>query len=416
MLSLIVELAPMPPDQEFSFALSRAAAPDFEAVDGDLAEEALPDHGSAPLALLPDAAEVVAVVPARRLSWHRIALPKVNSARLRVALEGLLEERLLEEPQALHFALAPGATPGPDVWVAACDRAWLHEALQAFESAGRRVTRVVPEYAPLAEGSPPLVHFMGSPDHAWIVRCADDGVQILPLAASVPAALGMGEGAGQTVTSEPAVAALAEEVLGVPPKVRHSAQTLVVAARSQWDLAQFDLASTGSTRAARHFAQAWARWATSPAWRPARWGLAALLLVWLLGLNIGAWKERLALQAKRAQVNALLTQTFPKVPLVVDAPVQMEREVAALRQATGALSSPDLEPMLAAVAQYVPAGRAPAMVDFAPGVLTLGGLQLPPAEAAALTQGLSAAGYSGRTEGENWIVVPAPKSRAGGVP
>jgi general secretion pathway protein L len=62
------------------------------------------------------------------------------------------------------------------------------------------------------------------------------------------------------------------------------------------------------------------------------------------------------------QVRSALTSTFPKsVKVVVDAPLQMEREVAALRQATGAASGRDLESMLAALAAAAPAGLAPTM-------------------------------------------------------
>ena len=73
----------------------------------------------------------------------------------------------------------------------------------------------------------------------------------------------------------------------------------------------------------------------APEWRAARWGVAMLLLTQLIGLNAWAWKERSALQAKRDAVRTTLTTTFQSVRVVVDAPVQMEREVAALRQATG---------------------------------------------------------------------------------
>lgn len=405
MLSLIVTLAPaMQPGDEFSYALSSSAAPGLQETDASsVVEHALPEHGSAPLALLPRADEVVAVVPARSLSWHRVVLPRVNSARLRIALDGLLEERLLEDAQSLHFALAPGAMPGQTVWLAVCNRAWLHATLRAFETAGRRVARVVPEYSPLPEGSPATLHVSGRPDAAWMVRCAGDGVQTLPFEPAVFAALDLDSVTLQP-TAEPAVSALAEEALGRPVLVQHAAQGLVAAARSRWDLAQFDLTSTGGTRAARRLAQGWAQWAASAAWRPARWGLAALLLAHLFGLNAWAWKERAALQAKRTEIRNLLTQTFPKVALVIDAPVQMEREVTALRQATGAVSSLDFEPMLATVAENLQVARVPSAIEYASSELMLKGFQLPVTEASALTQGLTAAGYASRVEGDSWII------------
>src|SRR6218665_4027125 len=113
-------------------------------------------HASAPPPLRPERAgrgsEVGAVVPARALSWQRLLLPPglplgagQQTPRLRSALEGLLEDRVLDDVGQLHFAIEPGAQVGQALWVAVCDRDWLRENLQALEAAGRRVARVVPE-------------------------------------------------------------------------------------------------------------------------------------------------------------------------------------------------------------------------------------------------------------------------------
>jgi general secretion pathway protein L len=80
---------------------------------------------------------------------------------MRTALEGLLEERLLDETDAVHFALQPGARAGEPAWVGVCDRAWLRNTLQILEAAGRHATRIVPEFAP--EGSPALA-VIGDPE------------------------------------------------------------------------------------------------------------------------------------------------------------------------------------------------------------------------------------------------------------
>ena len=56
------------------------------------------------------AGEIVAVVPARALSWQQVTLPQgatAQASRLRAVLEGLLEEHLLDDPAQLHFALQP---------------------------------------------------------------------------------------------------------------------------------------------------------------------------------------------------------------------------------------------------------------------------------------------------------------------
>ena len=61
---------------------------------------------------MPRADSVVAVLADSDVSWQRITLPKAPAAKLRAALGGLLEDHLLEDDEALHLALAPGAQAG----------------------------------------------------------------------------------------------------------------------------------------------------------------------------------------------------------------------------------------------------------------------------------------------------------------
>lgn len=366
----------------------------------------LRSQGSAAPALLPSSEEVVLGVPAAALSWHQVTLPQgsmSSAARLRSVLNGLLEDRLLDDPDTLHFALEPGARVAAPAWVAACNRLWLRNAVQALEAAGHRVTRIIPEFAPQPAGAPPMVFAIGEPDAALCVICGAEGVAMLPLDATGLALAGPLP-ADTTVLAEPAVAELAESVLGQGVPIVKPAERWLQASGSSWDLAQFDLASTGRARASKKAAAvARALW-HGPRWRAARWGALALVLAQLVGLNAWAWKERSALDAKRGAVRLLLTQTFPSVQLVVDAPVQMAREVAALQQATGGVAPADLEPMLGALAASLPAGRVPTAIDFSAGQLRLRGLGLQDAELSNVKSALSSRGYSARSEGDLFLV------------
>lgn len=119
---------------------------------------------SVPLSLLPQPperqTEVVVLLPMSALSWHQVTLPKGSLARglradrgasrLRAILDGLLEDRLLDEPAQLHLALQPQPVAEVPVWVVACDRAWLHAHLQALAQAGLAAGRIVPEFTPEA--------------------------------------------------------------------------------------------------------------------------------------------------------------------------------------------------------------------------------------------------------------------------
>jgi general secretion pathway protein L len=324
-------------------------------------------------------------------------------------LAGLLEDRLLDEPESLHFALEPDARIGLPVWVAACNRVWLRGIVQALEGAGRRISQIVPEFAPQPAGLPPMVFAVGEPGAALCVVCGADGVAMLPLDST---GLGLAGAlpTGTTALAEPAVAELAESVLGYRVPIVKPAARWLQASQSEWDLAQFDLASTGRARASKKAAAIGRALWYGPQWRAARWGAALLVVAQLVGVNAWAWKERNALEAKRVAVRGILTQTFPGVRLVVDPPLQMAREVAALQQSTGGVAAGDLEPMLGALGSSLPAGHVPTVIDFGAGQLRLRGLGLQPSELGTLTAALSSRGYSARSEGD-LLLVQAEASR-----
>ena len=413
MSSLILFLPPARPGPttEYSYTLT---------ADGHSAVR----QGVAVAALLPEpprpGGEVVAVVPAQALSWQRVQLPAgvplgtgQQTPRLRSVLEGLLEERVLDDVSQLHFALAPAARASEPVWVAVCDRAWLREGLQALEAAGRRVVRVVPEFAPgpTASGLPELCA-LGTPEAAQVVITGQGNHQAVVVVPLGPMALPLAR-AGLlptstihpddhtfTVRAEPAVAALAERTLAQPVSLQTASERALAAARGAWDLAQFELASTGRTRALRKAGSAASALLQAPQWRAARWGAALLVVAHLVGLNAWAWQERAALVTKQNQVRSALSQTFPKVQVIVDAPVQMERELAQLRQATGSVSPRDLEPLLAAAGAALgnAAGALPMALEYTPGELRLRGITLTPDQQNALTAQLQTAGYGARLD------------------
>jgi general secretion pathway protein L len=397
MSSLIVSLplTPVSSATEWSYALT---------ADG----RTLADHGKSPAALLPlprgAGAEVVAVVPVQALAWHRIDLPKgmaAGSPRLRAALEGLLEEQLLDEPDALHLALQPGARAGEPAWVASCDRAWLRNALQLLEAADRPVTRIVPEFAP--EGEPALT-VLGDAEQPLAVATSEAGVLALPLDHGTLALLPpLPEEAPRV--AEPAVSAVAEQLLNRKLTLQQAPQRWLQSARTRWELAQFDFASSAQARAFKKLATGWGEVLNGAPWRPARWAAVVLVAANLVGLNAYAWKERASLETKREALRRTLTETFPQVKVVVDAPLQMEREVQALRQQTGTASPRDLDALLAALAETLPPGRTPAALEYSAGELRATGLALGREEARGVAARLKPLGYVATGEGETLTIV-----------
>ena len=188
--------------------------------------------------------------------------------------------------------------------------------------------------------------------------------------------------------------------------LQQAPQRWLQATQSGWDLAQFEFASSGRARAMKKMASGWSDLLRAPHWRPARWADVLLVAANVLGLNAWAWKERSALDAKRDAIRSTLTQAFPQVKVVVDAPVQMAREVALLRQSTGVASGRDLESMLAALGAAVPPGRTVAGLEFNGSQLQVRGLGLAPEELAAVAASLKAQGYAAAAQGELLVITP----------
>ncbi len=375
---------------------------------------ALAEQSRAPLALLPLVGkadgEVVALVPAQRLSWHRVQLPKGTlgrrlfqeggALRVRAVLDGLLEDRVLDDTAQLHFALEPQPALDAPVWVAVCERAWLRAALQVLEQSGRAASRIVPEFTPQVLSDTLFV--TGEVEAAFLVGAAKGSVALLPLSRDAIALLGGGE--EKNVVAEPAVVAVAEALFQRNVIVQPSGQRQLQAAQSNWDLAQFDLVTSQGARAWKRWADALRELLRAPRWRAARVAVLALLIVNLAGLNAWAWKEKSLLSSQRQAISAVLTTTFPQVRVVVDAPIQMAREVATLQQASGAPSSRDLESMLAAFGALAPVGTVPSAIEFMAGELRLRGLTLSAEQVAALSFQLKPQGYVLNVDGDNVVI------------
>lgn len=358
-------------------------------------------HGTVSPNLLPQATETVAVVPVRMLSWHRPVVPKAPNNRLGEVLQGVLEEQLLDDPATLHFALQPGAKSmlgsGQPIWVATCDKAWLRSALQNLETAGRRVSRVVPEMVPDAG----QWWIFGTPQAAWCAQSDDHGVTVLPLDAVNGRLTG-------TVAAEPAVSALAEKQVGAKVAIRQVSQQLVAAAQSEWNLAQFDMASAGRKGAGEKALLGWQQFALGPAWRPVRWGFIAAILIQFVAINAWAWKEKSLMASKRTQIRQLYAEAFPEQKQIIDPMAQMTRDTAALQQAVGQVTPRDFEVMLSQVSNALPDGKSPAGVEFKSGELKVKGLTLSSQESNTVSSKLKEAGYAAFSQADGLTVTVAP--------
>jgi general secretion pathway protein L len=309
--------------------------------------------------MLPKADSVVAVMPATDLSWHRLSLPKAPAARLRAALAGMLEEALLTDPEDMHLAVAPGAKAGQPTWVAACDHTWLTSQLMALEKAKVRVERVVPSMAP---DEPPTAYFHelqetgGSEGEGnaevLLTWSTAEGVATWPITGTLSRALLPDPLPVQArFYATPPVASPAERWLGRAVAVQSPADHLLMAARSLWNLLQFEL--TPSSKGLHVLTDRYRRF-MGPQWRPARMGLASLIAVQVLGLNLWAWHEQHEIKVKKEAMVQLLRKAHPQVQSVLDAPTQMRTETESLRAMAGQPGGNDLEALMSALATAWP--------------------------------------------------------------
>ncbi len=352
---LVILLAPRPragADEPASPSFSHVWSPDGVAVGST---------GRAEARALPQATTIVAVTSPLDVAWHKLTLPKAPASRMRQALAGVLEEQLLEEPEQVHLALAPAAKAGDSGWVAATHRPWISDQLQALAAAHRTVDRLVPASAPggLASG-----HFFtgaeadrGGPDDLWLAWADAEGALCLRAAGSLAReCLPAWQAQQPRWSATPAAAAAAERWLGGAVSVQTDAEHALAAARSSWNLRQFELAPR--SRGLRPFRD-FGRHFWGPVWRPIRWGAVALLAVHLVGLNAWAWQQQHTLDSRRSAMNELLRSSHPQVRSVLDAPLQMQRETDLLRAAAGRAGDEDFETLLALAAASWPEGRAP---------------------------------------------------------
>lgn len=388
---------PLPDRPRLAAGLPAPADGDFDWWLFD-AQGQLLDEGRAAAAALPRCEQLVLLLPEHAVSWHRVDLPRTGAARWRAALVGLLEEQLLEEPDQLLLALEEGATGGQPCWVAATPKAALREALARLEEGAQRVVdRIVPRGAPQAAGLPPQAHVFGAEGGLQLHWCDADGVAVLPLQggfarARLPAA--RLQQAQWSATS--AAVAAAESWLGGAVTALAPAQVAWRALGSRWNLRQFELAPR--LRGMRWLRQLGHR-LMQPRWRAARHGLLAWGALALLGLNLGAWQQRQALQERQQQLVATLKGSFPRVSYVLDPVAQMQRELDTLRAQAGELGEQDLETLVLALAQAWPPERGPIeTLQFEGGRLSLQRAGFDDAQVEALRQRLASEGWSLQAE------------------
>lgn len=326
--------------------------------------------GQATAMQLPSSGEVVAVVPWQVLSWHTVQLPPSVGNHVQAVLQSLLEDQLLQDPHDMHLVLSPQAgkalRQGGSVQVLACAKAWLRQVLLPLQTAGVRVQRLVPE---LECSTSPALHLLNDNGQVQALLCASTAVWRLP--SQPTAAANVASFANASLLAEPSVVEQASRWSEQNARVQTAPQRWLQATQSSWNLAQGEWAQNSRLRGQRWLMQTWRNVWHGPEWQMARRGLLALVVVQLVGMNAWAWREQSVWAQQQAALGQMLKDTFPKVTVVVDAPLQMQRELQSLQQGAGVPQAADLDSMLQAVSAHWPDATPPAKLDYRWGELRL---------------------------------------------
>ena len=331
MSTLRVQLCPLA-------ELRAESALDFEVLDP---ARRIVERGSAVPAALPRLRRTELVVAAPDVLLLECAPPPLSGARLRAALGALAEPHLVSDIDGAYVVAARARAPARTT-LAVVDRMLFERALELLRRAGMQVNSATPEQLALTCG-----------ERRWHMRlragyaCLRTG----PLAGMAcatarhdapPVELRLAlEQAGEArpesieVEGDCDCSAWSDELrLPVRP-----AAIATEAPLAPLELLQYELAPR---------LVAWNDWRVPVA-------LAALCaLVWIVGLNVDAWRLRREERALRAGMTAALRETLPSVPVVLDPLRQMQRAVGDLRVGTGKADMREFLPLATALAKALP--------------------------------------------------------------
>ena len=325
-------------------------------------------EGATPLEGIPRAETCEAVLPASRVLFARIALPRVGTATLRELLPFAVEDRLLADPAHIH-AVAGERNAAAETVVAVVDREWLQAMLDGLRRAGIRVAHAWPESALVARQR-------STWDVVWSGRGGllvdDDGVAATfdhDASGALPLALRLALDEASARSARPSsVRVHLQGGVAAPELTRWTHETGIrFEADSRWE----DLAR-GEPRAPLEILSgefAPRRRAAVRLPRAALFLAAAIALVQLGFVALDAARlqqERTRLEGER---EALFRDAFPEARVVVDPDLQMKRNLAELRRTRGLSVEDDFLGQLSRAARE--GGEPARSIEYASGKLTL---------------------------------------------
>jgi general secretion pathway protein L len=314
-------------------------------------------------ASMPRAKEVELVLPAERVLFARLRLPKVNAATIRQLLPYAVEDRLLADPAHIH-AVAGETNEHGETVVAVVDREWLRARIDVLSAEGHEATAAFCESALLAGGRGDW-HVVWGRARGMLVD--DEGVGAsfdrgpgLPLALRV--ALDEATERGDKPTS---VRVHVEDGEALPDLNAWSSETGVVfTSGTQWDTLAAGQPASHSINLLQGDLSRRTRGAGPRIPRAALWlggAIVTLQVALAVADNLRMQAERDRLVQRQEQV---FRAAFPEAKAVVDPELQMSRQLEELKRSRGLAAGDDF---LAQLTRASREARAVRSVEYAGG-------------------------------------------------
>jgi len=297
------------------------------------------DSGTGNLAAMPQSDDATVIVSAERVLATTAVLPKIKRSKLETALPFALEDALIDDVSEAHVTTGAKLPDGRTV-LYTLNKSWLTRFLDASSAAKLRVRRIVPEFCLL-------------PTRANEWSLAWDGVQgFLATANSQGGALDSGSDARAPVGLQlrlqtEAPAALRLFALGSEVQAPNWGIKVPVIFEKQ----SFDWRRAAIPGEAPNLL--WGKFAPPPRisefWPWLRPALMAALLLFGVEVVISNLEWAVFAQEKHQLVKSMtetFRETFGADATIVDAPLQMRRNVARLRHAVGVNDDADFSPLL----------------------------------------------------------------------
>lgn len=298
-------------------------------------------QGLSPLTQMPKSAACIGILAAERVLIFTTATPPGNKRRWQSALPFIAEEHALTDPDEMHAVPATGPAPGT-IAVSVTAKPWIRLIVTAAAEAGLPLRRLV------AETLMPVL-----PVDSWtLVWNGQDGF----LRTSLTTGLALDSGDDQT----PPLALLLSLTAAATNLPRQIELRLAVSATAlpSWDLSVpllrgegWDWRCTPISDAVPNllcgdFAPPIRLFDQLSRLRPALFILLAALAIEIIGTQIEWVQLAHEKRTLTQQIDKSFHSTFGDDSTLVDAPLQTQRNLAALRHAAGVADSTDFLPLL----------------------------------------------------------------------